>query len=49
MIKTETFIEIGNLSSIRSYQEFIKENQHIEIISVNIISDDHVLLTYKER
>lgn len=48
MIKTETFIEIGGLASVRAYQKFIKENQHIEIISVNILENNNVLLTYRD-
>lgn len=48
MLKTKIFICYGTLSSIREYQEFIENNQHIEIISVNILTNDDVLLTYKE-
>ncbi|MFS0878002.1 hypothetical protein [Solibacillus isronensis] len=48
MLKTKTFISYGTLNSIREYQEFIANNQHIEIISVNILTNDDVLLTYKE-
>jgi len=47
MIKTELFTG-GNLEGIFKYREFIKKNQDIEIISVNILKHNFVLLTYKE-
>lgn len=48
MLKTKIFIGAGTLSSVIKYQKFIENNQHIEILSVNILKNDHVLLTYKE-
>jgi hypothetical protein len=48
MIKTKVFVELDTLKSIRAYQKFIEENQQIEIISVNIFGNDHVLITYRE-
>ncbi len=48
MIKTKTFIRYGTLESIHEYQKFIKENQRIKIVSVNLLSHDHILLTYEE-
>lgn len=48
MIKTETFISFGTLESIREYQKFIRENQRIKIIAVNVLKNDHILLTYEE-
>lgn len=48
MLKTKIFIGAGTLGSVTKYQKFIEDNQHIEIISVNILKNDHVLLTYKE-
>lgn len=48
MIKTELFIEVGSLGSVHAYQKFIKDNQRIKIISVNLLNDKHVLLTYQE-
>lgn len=48
MLKTKTFIEFGTLESVRAYQKFVEENQPIEIISVNILNNNHVLLTYKD-
>lgn len=48
MIKTEIFVELGSLGAVREYQKFIKDNQHIEIISVNILEHNNILLTYKD-
>lgn len=49
MIKTQLFIgsKMKPLSPIREYGEFVKENQSIDIISVNIFSHNYILLTYR--
>lgn len=47
MIKTKLFTGVTVLEAVYDYQDFIKRNQNLEIISVNILKDNFVLLTYK--
>jgi hypothetical protein len=49
MNKTEYFNEHGGLGSVNAYRKFIKEKQNIDIISVNVIHNNVILLTYKEH
>ncbi|MBY6797096.1 acetate CoA-transferase [Clostridium botulinum] len=49
MIKTKLFTTINGLNAVYDYQDFIKENQYIEIIAVNALKYDFILLTYKEN
>lgn len=49
MNKTKLFAEVGDLASVREYQTFIKNNPDIEIISVNVLRNDAILLTYIEK
>ncbi|APQ78624.1 TPA: acetate CoA-transferase [Clostridium botulinum] len=48
MIKTKLFTGLTALEAVYDYQDFIKRNQNFEIISVNILKDNFVLLTYKK-
>ncbi|APU87231.1 putative acetate CoA-transferase subunit beta (plasmid) [Clostridium botulinum] len=45
--KTKLFTGVTVLEAVYDYQDFIKRNQNLEIISVNILKDIFVLLTYK--
>lgn len=36
------------LDRIREYQEFVKDNQDITIVSVNTFDFGYILLTYKQ-
>lgn len=49
MIKIKHFCNyrLPATGAIRDYQEFIKNNQNIEILAVNVIERE-ILLTYKE-
>ncbi len=46
-LKTKTFYGIGNLAGAHQYKDFIKDNPHIEIISLIVVVDKYLLLTYK--
>lgn len=46
-LKTKTFYGIGGLAGAHLYKDFIKENPHIEIISLIVVVDTYLLLTYK--
>ncbi|OPD22676.1 acetate CoA-transferase [Clostridium botulinum] len=50
MIKTKLFTGLTALTALEAvydYQDFIKRNQNLEIISVNILKDNFILLTYR--
>ncbi|KEI75906.1 acetate CoA-transferase [Clostridium botulinum] len=49
MIKTKLFTNPNSLYAVYDYQDFIKENQNIDIIAVNALKYDFILLTYKEN
>ncbi len=49
MLKTKLFTSmdgIDGLGAIFMYQDFIKSNPRIKVVSVNISKNDFVLLTY---
>ena len=46
-LKTKTFYGIENLSGAHLYKDFIKENPYIEIVSLVVVVDRYLLLTYK--
>lgn len=49
MNKTEYFKQGMINSAMRDYMKFVDVNQDIVIISVNVLKDDSILLTYKEQ
>ena len=49
MNKTEYFKQGMINSAMRDYKKFIEANQNIVIISVNVLKEDSILLTYKEQ
>ncbi|WP_211656163.1 MULTISPECIES: hypothetical protein [Planococcus] len=49
MNKTEYFKQGMINSAMRDYMKFIEANQNIVIISVNVLKEDSILLTYKEQ
>lgn len=48
MLKTKLFIRAGSLGGIHEYEDFIRKNPTIEVISVNISRHNAVLLTYRD-
>lgn len=50
MLKTKLFTGStgGGLDGIFDYERFIKANQRIQIISINVFGHNYVLLTYRD-
>lgn len=46
MIKTEFFKQGVINPAVRDYRKFIENNEKITVISVNVLKDDSILLTY---
>ena len=46
-LKTKSFYGIDNLNGAHLYKEFIKQNPYIEIVSLVVVVESYLLLTYK--
>lgn len=47
MYHTKLFTSARPMGGLFGYQEFLKNNQRIKIVSVNIMRHDKILLTYQ--
>ena len=47
MVKTILFTSISGLGAVHEYQDFVKDNPEMEIISVNVLNHNFILLTYR--
>lgn len=46
-LKTKSFYGLNTFSGSYEYEEFIKKNPHIEIVSTIVVTAGYILLTYR--